>query len=182
MNEPFDEPRRHGWLTSLVSPSVGARTHARARDTDRVDAGLCDRALATLRSDRAVEYQAIEEHFKYGSTGGERVSAFRIDFKAMPVVCSHHLPGGWASLGFVFEEGKDMVGMSMRNYQGIDRTFFNCAVCHTSTVRDTPEAKPRLVPVCRRIPSICSASRSSPSIARATRNSRPNTSSPRSVG
>jgi mono/diheme cytochrome c family protein len=52
----------------------------------------------------------------------------------------------WASLGFVFEDGKEMpIGMSMRNYQGIDRTFFNCAVCHVSTVRDAPDAKPRLV-------------------------------------
>ena len=98
-------------------------------------------------ADRPVEYTQIEEHFKYGSTGGERVSGFPIwIFRAMPGVCARHLPGGWASLGFVFEEGKDLpVGMSLRNYQGIDRTFFNCAVCHTSTVRDAPDAKPRLV-------------------------------------
>ncbi len=61
-------------------------------------------------------------------------------------MCAQHLPGGYASLGFVYEEGKDLpIGMSMRNYQGIDRTFLNCAVCHVSTVRDTPEAKPRIV-------------------------------------
>ena len=36
-------------------------------------------------------------------------------------------------------------GMSKRNYTGIERTFLNCAVCHTSTVRDTPEATPRIV-------------------------------------
>ena len=142
MNEPFDEPRRDGWLTRLYR-------HRWVRVLMLVLA--IPNALALVfaialwqrfGSDRAVEYQAIEEHFKYGSTGGERVSGFPYwIFKAMPVVCSHHLPGGWASLGFVFEEGKDMpVGMSMRNYQGIDRTFFNCAVCHTSTVRDAPEA------------------------------------------
>jgi hypothetical protein len=28
----------------------------------------------------------------------------------MPTVCSHHLPGGWASLGFVFEEGETPIG------------------------------------------------------------------------
>jgi mono/diheme cytochrome c family protein len=45
----------------------------------------------------------------------------------------------------IFEEGKDLpVGMSKRRYQGIDRTFLNCAVCHTSTVRDTPQSKPKL--------------------------------------
>ena len=103
--------------------------------------------LQRFGTDRPVEYAQIEEHFKYGSTGGERVSGFPYwIFKAMPVVCARHLPGGWASLGFVFEEGKDLpVGMSLRNYQGVDRTFFNCAVCHTSTVRDAPDAKPRLV-------------------------------------
>ena len=147
MNEPFDEPRRHGWLTRLYR-------HRWVRVLMLVLAIPTALTLVfaivlwqRFGSDRAVEYQAIEEHFKYGSTGGERVSGFPYwIFKAMPGVCSHHLPGGWASLGFVFEEGKDMpVGMSMRNYQGIDRTFFNCAVCHTSTVRDTPEAKPRLV-------------------------------------
>src|SRR3546814_13046346 len=35
--------------------------------------------------------------------------------------------------------------MSKRNYQGVERTFLNCAVCHTSTVRDAPDAKPRIV-------------------------------------
>jgi mono/diheme cytochrome c family protein len=35
--------------------------------------------------------------------------------------------------------------MSRRNYQGVDRTFLNCAVCHTSTVRETPTSRPRLV-------------------------------------
>ena len=34
--------------------------------------------------------------------------------------------------------------MSKRRHQGIDKTFLNCAVCHASTVRDAPEAKPRL--------------------------------------
>jgi mono/diheme cytochrome c family protein len=34
--------------------------------------------------------------------------------------------------------------MSKRRHQGIDKTFLNCAVCHASTVRDAPGAKPRL--------------------------------------
>jgi hypothetical protein len=100
-----------------------------------------------LTEDEPVVYSKIEEHFKYGSTGGERESGFPYwIFQALPRVCALHLPGpGYASLGFTFEEGKDLpVGMSRRRYQGIDRTFLNCAVCHTSTVRDTPEAKPRL--------------------------------------
>jgi hypothetical protein len=100
-----------------------------------------------LMEDEPVVYSKIEEHFKYGSTGGERESGFPYwIFQALPRVCALHLPGpGYASLGFTFEEGKDLpVGMSRRRYQGVDRTFLNCAVCHASTVRDNPEAKPRL--------------------------------------
>jgi len=35
--------------------------------------------------------------------------------------------------------------MSQRRHLGIDRTFLNCAVCHTSTVRGKADAKPMLV-------------------------------------
>src|SRR3546814_16807123 len=35
--------------------------------------------------------------------------------------------------------------MSKRNYQGVERTFLNCAVCHTSPVRDATDAQPRIV-------------------------------------
>jgi mono/diheme cytochrome c family protein len=102
-----------------------------------------------LADDTPVVYADIEEHFKYGSTGGERESGFPYwIFQAMPRVCAKHLPPGegWASLGLIFEEGKELpVGMSKRSVQGVDRTFLNCAVCHVSTVRDTPQSKPRVV-------------------------------------
>ncbi|MBM3396259.1 MAG: cytochrome c, partial [Betaproteobacteria bacterium] len=100
-----------------------------------------------LRDDQPVVYASAEEHFKYGSTGGERESGFPYwIFQAMPQVCSQHLPGaGYRSLGLIFENGKDLpIGMSKRRYQGVERTFLNCAVCHTSTVRDDPAATPRL--------------------------------------
>jgi hypothetical protein len=99
-------------------------------------------------ADIPVTYADPEEHFKYGSTGGERESGFPYwVFKVMPRVCGKHLPGaGFESLGFVFEPGRDLpVGMSKRRHLGMDRTFLNCAVCHTSTVRDTPAAAPRVV-------------------------------------
>ena len=95
-------------------------------------------------ADRATEYADIEDHFKYGSTGGEHVSGLPYwIFQALPQVCG--LPGGYASLGFIYEEGRDLpIGMSKRHHQGIDKTFLNCAVCHVSTVRDTPSSKPRV--------------------------------------
>ncbi|MEP6609481.1 MAG: hypothetical protein ABJA83_12485 [Burkholderiaceae bacterium] len=147
MNEPFDEPRKKGWLTHLYRHRW-VRVIMLLLAMPTAIALIVAIVLAhRFGSDRAVEYAAVEEHFKYGSTGGERVSGFPYwIFKAMPQVCAQHLPGGYASLGFVFEDGKDLpIGMSMRNYQGIDRTFLNCAVCHVSTVRDTPESKARIV-------------------------------------
>jgi mono/diheme cytochrome c family protein len=102
---------------------------------------------ARFGQDEAVTYSDIEAHFKYGSTGGEHESGFPYwIFQAMPRVCAEYLPGtGYASLGLVFEEGRDLpIGMSKRRYQGIDRTFLNCAVCHASTVRDAPGAPPKI--------------------------------------
>src|SRR5262245_52921837 len=97
--------------------------------------------------DVPVAYEKIGEHFKYGSTGGERESGFPYwIFQALPQVCSGLLPGkGYASLGLIYEEGKSLpIGMSKRRVTGIDRTFLNCAVCHASTVRDSARDKPRV--------------------------------------
>jgi mono/diheme cytochrome c family protein len=105
-------------------------------------------AWARFGGDDPVVYADIEQHFKYGSTGGEHESGFPYwIFQAMPRLCSQYLPGsGYASLGLIFEGDRKLpVGMSERRYQGIDRTFLNCAVCHTGTVRDTPEAAPRII-------------------------------------
>ena len=103
--------------------------------------------VSRFAGDTAVVYASAEEHFKYGSTGGERESGFPYwIFQALPQVCEHRLPGGYRSLGLIYEEGKDLpIGMSQRRYTGIDRTFLNCAVCHTSTVRESAQAKPRIV-------------------------------------
>ena len=98
--------------------------------------------------DEPVRYDDDLEHFKYGSTGGERASGFPYwIWRVMPNICADHLPGeGYASLGMLFEPGKDLpVGVSKRRVTGIDRVFLNCAACHVNTVRDTPEGNPRLV-------------------------------------
>ncbi len=105
-------------------------------------------ALRRFGADQPVTYADPVEHFKYGSTGGERSMGFpKRVFLALPQVCGHLLPGkGYQSLGLMFEPGHDLpVGMSQRRHLGIDRVFFNCAVCHTSTVRKAPDAKPVLV-------------------------------------
>lgn len=105
--------------------------------------------IVLLRQNTAVTYADPAAHFKYGSTRGEMESGLPYwIWQVLPRVCGRHLPDpsrGYASLGFIYEQGKDLpIGMSRRNYQGVDRTFLNCAVCHASTVRDTPLAPPRI--------------------------------------
>ncbi len=104
-------------------------------------------------SDVPVDYVDPVEHFKYGSTGGEHEMGFPYwIWRALPEVCGHYLPGrGYQSLGMLYEKNPDgslkdlPVGTSKRRYQGVDRVFVNCAVCHTSTVRSAPDAPPLLV-------------------------------------
>lgn len=97
--------------------------------------------------DNPVSYPDNERHFMYGSTGGERESGFPFwIWQALPQVCAEHLPGrGYASLGMLYEEGRDLpIGMSQRRHLGIDRVFLNCAACHTGTVRSAADASPRI--------------------------------------
>jgi len=130
---------------------------------------------------RAVAYSDPQEHFKYGSTGGEANFGFPYwIWQEMPLLCPDYLPAerlapdyrarvashrrgetaadrlalsreGYKALGLIYETGPDgnekdlPVGVSRRRNVGLDRVFVNCAVCHTSTVRDAPEAPPRLV-------------------------------------
>jgi mono/diheme cytochrome c family protein len=112
--------------------------------------------VASVRSDSPVTYGEITEHFKYGSIGSEPGGSLLQPiggvlppyavFTALPSICPEKLPGGYASLGFVMEPGKDLpVGVTRRHRLGFDQVGLNCAVCHTGTVRDSPTAKPRTV-------------------------------------
>lgn len=105
-------------------------------------------ALGRFTADAPVGYADPIQHFKYGSTGGERTSGFPYwIWQALPQVCPEHLPGkGYASLGMIYEAGKDLpVGVSKRRNLGLDRVFLNCAVCHASTVRTGPNEPPQLI-------------------------------------
>jgi len=104
--------------------------------------------------DRPVTYANIEDHFKYGSTGGYKSSGFPYwIFRVLPVVFRDRLPKGkiyhvgkeYEVFGLYYEDGKDLpVGFQKGHNMGIDRVFVNCAVCHHSTVRDTPTSPRRL--------------------------------------
>lgn len=101
-------------------------------------------------------YSDIQEHFKYGSIGSETGGTIftpvggvlppYLVFKTLPQVCPDKLPGGYASLGFVFEPNHDMpIGVSRRWRLGVEQVGLNCAVCHTGTVRETAASQPMIV-------------------------------------
>jgi hypothetical protein len=110
----------------------------------------------SLTTDRPVVYGNIADHFKYGSIGSEPGGSLLAPvggvlppyevFKSLPTICRDKLPGGYASVGLIFEPGHDLpIGVSRRRRLGIDQVGFNCALCHTSTVRDSPTAPARIV-------------------------------------
>ncbi len=112
--------------------------------------------LISINSDSPVAYEDVTEHFKYGSIGSEPGgSLLRLVggslppywiFRTLPAICPEKLPGGFASVGLLTEPGKDLpIGISHRRRFGVDQVGFNCALCHTGTVRDAPEAPPRIV-------------------------------------
>src|SRR5215203_4987324 len=75
-------------------------------------------AVVSVSVDRPVAYDAITDQFKYGSIGSEPgVSLLRPVggvlppywiFRALPEICRDRLPGGYASLGFVVEPGREL--------------------------------------------------------------------------
>ena len=99
-------------------------------------------------TDEPVAYDDPVEHFKYGSTGGERNLGFPYwIWRILPELCADYLPGdGFESVGMLYEPGHDLpVGMSKRRHMGLDRVFLNCAVCHSSTVRTSVDGDATLV-------------------------------------
>src|SRR5262245_13732371 len=90
-----------------------------------------------------------EERFKYGSIGAEDDQGMPYwIWLVLPKMFPEYLPGpgGWASLGFVWEQGREMpVGFSKKTI-GFERVAINCAFCHTGRVRKLGEAVPRIYP------------------------------------
>jgi hypothetical protein len=110
----------------------------------------------TLMSNQPVVYEDIAEHFKYGSIGSEPGGSLLrpiggalppyMVFKTLPAMCGERLPGGYASTGLLFEPGRDLpIGISRRRRFGVQQIGFNCALCHTSTVRESPNGPRRIV-------------------------------------
>jgi len=105
--------------------------------------GLAAYFYWSFHPNRPVDYAEINEHFKYGSIGSEPANGIPYwIFKVMPDMFPEKLPGGYASLGLIQEPGHDLpIGFSKRRVI-VDRVGLNCGVCHTGTVRETPNSQP----------------------------------------
>jgi mono/diheme cytochrome c family protein len=90
---------------------------------------------------------SMEEYFKYGSIGTEAQEGIPFwIWLVLPKMFPEYLPGpgGWASLGFAWEQGRELpVGFSKKTI-GFERVGINCALCHTATVRESADAVPRI--------------------------------------
>jgi hypothetical protein len=106
--------------------------------------------LVRLQRNGQPQFASSEDHFKYGSIGAEEDTGLPYwIWQVLPRMFADKLPGpgGYASLGIVWEEGRELpVGFSKRNVWGISSVAINCAFCHTATFRTQPEARPTIVP------------------------------------
>ena len=60
-------------------------------------------------------------------------------WQVLPRMFADKLPGGYASLGFVWEPGRELpIGFSKKDVLGSERIAVNCAFCHTATYRTAP--------------------------------------------
>src|SRR5689334_18817909 len=80
-------------------------------------------------------YASDIEQLKYGSIGNDEANGLPyLIWRVLPVVFPDHLPGpgGYASLGFVWEAGHDQTGAPVgfsRARIGFERMSINCAIC-----------------------------------------------------
>lgn len=102
-----------------------------------------------LFRDVPLHYANIEDQFKYGSIGQENAGGIPYwIWVVLPRMFPEKLPspGGYSSLGFAWEEGRELpIGFTKKTI-GFERVGINCAFCHTATYRTSPEqVKPNIV-------------------------------------
>lgn len=88
------------------------------------------------------------ENFLYGSIGGEGEAGLpHWIVPVLPRIFPEYLPGpgGYASLGLPWEEGKEFPTGFSKKKVIVQRVGFNCALCHSTQYRTEPDAKPVVV-------------------------------------
>lgn len=83
--------------------------------------------------------------FAYGSVGAEGQALPLYIWEALPDVCPDALPGGYQSIGFLYEPHHETpVGIATRRL-GVPRASFTCAICHSGSFRTAPDASRHIV-------------------------------------
>jgi mono/diheme cytochrome c family protein len=107
-----------------------------------------------LQKNSAVTYDGIVAHFEHGSIGADEGSGLPYwVWQALPRLFPEYFDGrgDYSALGFLYRKRNDgkpedlPIGISRRDYQGVDLVWFNCAVCHTGTWRPAASAEPTIV-------------------------------------
>jgi len=87
-------------------------------------------------------------NFLYGSVGGESQGGIPYWIVVvLPRIFDDYLPGpgGYASLGLAWEDGRELPAGFSKKRIGFDRVGFNCALCHSARYRVDPEHNPVVV-------------------------------------
>ncbi|MEA2922882.1 MAG: hypothetical protein QOD25_4, partial [Alphaproteobacteria bacterium] len=117
-----------------------------------VVAGLGLAAAKRLTRNGTAAYPEFVAHFERGSIGADEGSGMPYwVWQALPRLFPEVFDGrsDYRAFGFLYrtdEQGRQEelpIGISKRDYQGVDLVWFNCAVCHTGTYR-TSENGPRV--------------------------------------
>ena len=99
---------------------------------------------ARMQINKAQKFENPLLHFAHGSIGADEGSGLPYwVWKALPRLFPEQFNGrlDYGAFGFLYrrdENGKpeDLpIGISRRNYQGVDLVWFNCAVCHAVVAR-----------------------------------------------
>ncbi len=98
------------------------------------------------------------EQFKYGAIGlGQAYRVPTYLWNVMPQVCADLLPAdvreqarqdpkaGWASLGLIYEDGKDVPAGFSQRHVGYPAVEPNCGLCHTASYRTAEDAPEQLI-------------------------------------
>ena len=93
-------------------------------------------------------FASADERFMYGSIGGENAAGIPYwIYAVLPRMFPEYLPGpgGYASLGIAWEEGREMPVGFTKKVVGFPRVSNTCAVCHTASYRASADSTPRFV-------------------------------------
>ena len=118
-------------------------------------AGLGVYLAIRLQRNSAATFPDIVTHFEHGSIGADEGSGMPYwVWQALPLLFAKEFEAqrDYRAFGFLYRKRPDgaqedlPIGISKRDYQGVDLVWFNCAVCHTGTWRPSADAPPTIVP------------------------------------